>query len=64
MHIEDIDVESFHSFVSSFADDTRAASEIESMQDHTNLQKDLESIYKWSQENNMMFNNDKCPGAS
>ena len=57
--ISDIDENALHAFLSSFADDTRAAGPVSDMSDHSKLQKDLDSVYKWSIDNNMMFNNDK-----
>ena len=57
--IGDIDSDIAHSFLSSFADDTRVGKGITSEEDVQRLQDDLASIYKWSSENNMMFNSDK-----
>ena len=57
--IGDIDRNIASSFISSFADDTRVGKGITSEADIRLLQADLESIYRWSQENNMMFNSDK-----
>ena len=54
--IGDIDREVTSAFVSSFADDTRAAKGIRTQDDTKALQTDLGSIYKWAEENNMMFN--------
>ena len=54
--IGDIDREVASAFVSSFADDTRAAKGIRTQDDTKALQTDLGSIYKWAEENNMMFN--------
>ena len=42
--------------VSSFADDTRASRGMKTSQDSVQLQKDIESIYKWASEMNMEFN--------
>ena len=55
----DIDQEVAQAYVSSFADDTRVANGITSKDDIQALQMDLDSIYKWSKENNMMFNSKK-----
>ena len=45
---------------SSFADDTRARRSIKNPDlDCDALQKDMESIYKWAEEVNMVFNSDK-----
>ena len=57
--IGDIDRNIASSFLSSFADDTRVGKGITSEADTKLLQADLDSIYIWSQENNMMFNSDK-----
>ena len=56
--IGDINKDIAASFLSSFADDTRVGKSITSDDDMTQLQTDLESIYKWSAENNMYFNSD------
>ena len=57
--IGDIDREVADAFLSSFADDTRVGKDIASSTDTTLLQHDLDAIYKWSEDNNMMFNSDK-----
>ena len=57
--IGDIDREVADAFLSSFADDTRVGKGITTIVDTTQLQTDLNSIYKWSEDNNMMFNSDK-----
>ena len=44
---------------SSYADDTKIVHKISTTKDITDLQSDLESIYKWAQENNMEFNSGK-----
>ena len=54
--ISDIDQGVASAFISSFADDTRAAKGITNMVDVEALQTDLQAIFKWSQENNMEFN--------
>ena len=54
-----IDEKIAHSFLSSFADDTRVGTAIKSASDTQKLQADLDSIYKWSREVNMQFNSDK-----
>ncbi|XP_076043755.1 uncharacterized protein LOC143026859 [Oratosquilla oratoria] len=43
----------------SFADDTRVFKTISSKKDSSQLQKDLNKIYKWAKMNNMKFNEDK-----
>jgi hypothetical protein len=57
--IRDIDAELANSFLSSFADDIRTLSGISSIRDASLLQTDLDHIYKWSEDNNMTFNNKK-----
>ena len=57
--IGDIDKNVKSSFVSSFADDTRAGRQVSNESDVTALQTDLDSIYQWSDDNNMTFNDDK-----
>ena len=53
--IGDIDKDITSIFVSSFADDTRVAKGISSVEDLETLQLDLQSIYEWAEENNMEF---------
>lgn len=55
----DIDRDVAQAYVSSFADDTRVAKGISSEEDTQALQNDLDSIYKWSDDNNMKFNSKK-----
>ena len=57
--IGDIDNEVYHSFLSSFADDTRIGRGISSQADSELLQQDLEKVYKWATTNNMLFNDTK-----
>ena len=57
--ISDIDRDVLHSFLSSFADDTRIGRSIKSVEDALELQKDLDRIYQWAKDNNMDFNNNK-----
>ena len=57
--INDIDKDTCHSTISSFADDTRAMAGLKSELDAFDLQNDLFRIYGWSQENNMCFNSIK-----
>ena len=45
--------------VSLFADDTRVLKGVQSTEDTDELQKDLEKLYCWQQENNMLFNGKK-----
>ena len=57
--ISDIDEEILHSFLSSFADDTRIGKSINNESDIQKLQEDLEKVFSWADQNNMKFNNDK-----
>jgi len=54
--IQDIDTNILHSFLSSFADDTRLMKEISNITDIQLLQNDLESVYRWTASNNMKLN--------
>ena len=57
--IGDIDKDVASAFLSSFADDTRVGSRIDSVQDTVALQADLASVYEWTSENNMELHGDK-----
>ena len=57
--IGDIDQNIAHSFLSSFADDTRVGHAVDSHNDSANLQNDLEEIYLWTDANNMELNGGK-----
>ena len=57
--IGDIDREVAISFVSRFADDTRAVNGISTNADVCDLQVYLDAIYHWADETNMEFNNTK-----
>ena len=57
--ISDIDENIKSCIVRSFADDTRVNKKISSDEDKKNMQEDLESIYKWANENLMKFNDKK-----
>jgi len=59
IHIGDIDANLLHSFLSTFADDTRASQGIASLRDASLLQMDLNAIYCWATNNNMTFNDKK-----
>ena len=48
-----------HSFISSFADDTRIKKDIAACTDVKYLQDDLNSVCKWTTENNMMLHEKK-----
>ena len=58
--INDIDKDvSINSKVSLFADDTRVMRAVSSEEDVEDLQSDLDMIYDWQKENNMLFNSNK-----
>jgi hypothetical protein len=57
--IGDIDKDIYSSFLSSFANDTRAGHSFASAEDAKLLQDDLNSVYNWAAENNMEFNSKK-----
>ena len=52
----DIDDEIVNSIVKSFADDTRTTKSVKSTEDTILLQNDLNLIYKWTKQNNMLLN--------
>ena len=54
--INDIDKDTAHSMVASFADDTRVTKGLSTQEDACTLQNDLFQIYHWSEQNNMQFN--------
>ena len=56
--INDID-ENIDSSSSLFADDTRVTRRIDSEEDVEKLQNDLNKLYQWQEENNMLFNGKK-----
>ena len=57
--ISDIDENLKASIVRLFADDTRVSAKIRTKEDKELLQEDLETIYKWADENLMVFNENK-----
>ena len=57
--IGDIDKDVYHSFLSSFADDTRIGKGISTPEDSIKLQEDLNTVYNWASTNNMQFNHKK-----
>ena len=57
--IGDIDKNVAHSFLSSFADDTRLLREVKGVRDASSLQSDLEAVYQWAEDNNASFNDKK-----
>ncbi|XP_069195353.1 uncharacterized protein [Procambarus clarkii] len=48
-----------NSFVSSYADDTKISMKISSVKDTEKLQADINRVFDWATENNMIFNGDK-----
>ena len=54
--IQDIDNKVIHAILSSFADDTRLMKEISELIDIEYLQNDLDAVYEWTEENNMLLN--------
>ena len=54
--ISDIDENTLHSLIASFADDTRVTKGISHENDAVDLQEDLFHVYQWSTTNNMEFN--------
>ena len=55
----DIDEGITNAFLSSFADDTRILNQTNTPLEVANFQEDLDSVYKWTAENNMQLNNGK-----
>ena len=54
--ISDIDTDIIKSSVSSFADDTKVSHIVQLREDCLDLQKSLDTIYDWSDTNNLKFN--------
>merc|ERR1719309_960275 len=54
--ISDIDESLKSSIVRLFADDTRVSAKIRTKEDMELLQRDLEEVYSWAEENAMEFN--------
>ena len=59
IYVADIDEELKSARASSFADDTRMVAKVSNDEDRENLQSDLNSIYRWAENNNMTFNSSK-----
>ena len=57
--INDLSDSVLESMVSLFADDTRVTKVITNKDDIKNLQDDLNRVYRWQEENNMVFNSKK-----
>ena len=59
IHIADIDQYLSEASASSFADDTRIIMKVSTEQDVSQMQKELDQIFRWANENRMQFNNSK-----
>jgi len=57
--INDID-EGIVSKISKFADDTKLCAKVNNEEEANTLRNDLERLYKWSEDWNMLLNVDKC----
>ena len=57
--IGDIDKDIASAFLSSFADDTRMGHNVDSTLESTELQNDLDTVYLWTENNNMLLHGDK-----
>ena len=57
--VADVDSQLVYARASSFADDTRVVLGISCNEDRIKMQRDLEAIYHWCEQNNMMFNSGK-----
>ena len=57
--IGDIDNELTSAFLSSFADDTRMGHKTDTHAEKTELQSDLNTVYRWTSRNNMELHGDK-----
>ena len=57
--INDICQSDIESIISLFADDTRLTKMIKNESDIENFQSDLDKVYQWSTDNNMIFNSTK-----
>ena len=62
--MHDINENIFYATIGSFADDTRLWKLITANSDIDNLQNDLQIIYEWADNNNMLFNGKKFEGIS
>ena len=59
VYINDLDV-NLNSYVLKFADDANVFSELSSLDEVANLQSDLDKLYGWPEDWQMMFNAQKC----
>ena len=57
--INDINKDIKKATMSCYADDSKISMKITVDQDRSDLQQDLNKIFKWSEDNSMLFNNDK-----
>ena len=57
--IGDIDKDLLACFISSFADDTRLSRAVADVRDASSLQTELNKVYQWAEDNNMLFNEKK-----
>ena len=57
--ISDIDEGLRNSIIRLFADDTRVSAKIRTKEDEELLQQDLNTVYRWADENLMEFNENK-----
>ena len=57
--INDLGEDVVNSIISLFADDTRMTRVIKNEDDIEDFQNDLDKVFKWSSENNMVFNTTK-----
>ena len=62
LYINDIDnaVDTMHCYMLKFADDTKGLHQVNNNSDGDKLQRDLDNLYKWSCDWQMLFNLDKC----
>ena len=60
--INDIDnaVDTINCFLLKFADDTKGVRVVDSEEDALKLQKDLDNLYSWSTDLQILFNLEKC----
>ena len=62
LFINDIDnaVDTVHFIMLKFADDTKGIHKVDSVEDAVSLQKNLDSLFRWSSDWQLLFNFDKC----
>ena len=58
--IKDVDGVIVFAFIRKFADDTKAACKIQSIEDAVKFQSDIDRLVKWADESDMQFNQSKC----